>query len=168
MSASMVEPHDKNLRARDVSKVARGEQAPRPPRDTDSPAEDGEATSEGGVVRDGALRAPVPVSAEPDTSLTVMPASSSTTGASEPKGGTRRSATKFAHDYRSLCPSEWVHALPLHMWSFRSFTPTSLSFRVCTAGHSLCAGGEMDRADRDGGLPGSSLNRAASPVRDTS
>ncbi|XP_051150196.1 putative cytochrome c oxidase subunit 6b-like [Andrographis paniculata] len=30
MSASIVEPHDK-MRARDVNKVARGEQAPRPP-----------------------------------------------------------------------------------------------------------------------------------------
>ncbi|KAL0340510.1 UNVERIFIED_CONTAM: putative cytochrome c oxidase subunitb-like [Sesamum radiatum] len=30
MSGSTVEPHDK-MRSRDVSKVARGEQAPRPP-----------------------------------------------------------------------------------------------------------------------------------------
>lgn len=33
MSGSTVEPHDK-MRARDVGKVARGEQAPRPPQRT--------------------------------------------------------------------------------------------------------------------------------------
>ncbi|KAF8379147.1 hypothetical protein HHK36_028576 [Tetracentron sinense] len=91
MSRSIVDPHDK-IRARDVNKVARGEQAPR------SPHEPGSIS-----------KAP----SKPET----CPIKVSYTTLSLPyvgyrcvqaKGGDAPECEKFARYYRSLCPDEWV------------------------------------------------------------
>ncbi|KAH7514335.1 hypothetical protein FEM48_Zijuj11G0077900 [Ziziphus jujuba var. spinosa] len=96
MSASQVDPHDK-MRARDVSKVARGEQAPRPAHDYGSINE-----------------APPKPSSSPSPSLPAEQPRHCYTSYLEyhkcvkEKGKDAPECEKFERHYKSLCPVEWI------------------------------------------------------------
>ncbi|KQK13589.2 cytochrome c oxidase subunit 6b-3 [Brachypodium distachyon] len=111
MASTVVNPHDK-MRARDVGRVARGEQAPRPPHEPgsvdDSPPPPPPAEAEGGTTVE--LRtAPCDFR---------FPTQNQTRHCyvryleyhrcMKAKEGDKSECDKFQRYYRSLCPTDWV------------------------------------------------------------
>ncbi|XP_051178764.1 cytochrome c oxidase subunit 6b-3-like [Lolium perenne] len=106
MADNMVNPHDK-MRSRDVNKVARGEQAPRPPHELGSVADSPPPPPNGGTIE---LRTAPCDFRFPTTNQTrhcyvryleyhrCMKA----------KEGDKSECEKFQRYYRSLCPTDWV------------------------------------------------------------
>ncbi|GAB4834667.1 hypothetical protein Ancab_032930 [Ancistrocladus abbreviatus] len=165
--ASIVEPHDK-MRARDVHKVAKGEQAPRPPHEfgTVSSAPPPQASEP----------SPAAEAAEEEIELKTAPVDwrFPTTNQThhcyaryieyhrcmrELKGEEEAVCDKFARYYRSLCPSEWVSQriyIMLFPVSFRIIILNckSNSGRVLV----IVADREMERSEREGHLSWPSLN----------
>ncbi|XP_047088392.1 cytochrome c oxidase subunit 6b-3-like [Lolium rigidum] len=106
MADNVVNPHDK-MRSRDVNKVARGEQAPRPPHEPGSVADSPPAPPDGGTIE---LRTAPSDFRFPTTNQTrhcyvryleyhrCMKA----------KEGDNSECAKFQRYYRSLCPTDWV------------------------------------------------------------
>ncbi|KAM0930746.1 hypothetical protein ACQ4PT_000778 [Festuca glaucescens] len=105
MADNMVNPHDK-MRSRDVNKVARGEQAPRPPHEPGSVADSPPPPPDGTIE----LRTAPCDFRFPTTNQTrhcyvryleyhrCMKA----------KEGDKSECEKFQRYYRSLCPTDWV------------------------------------------------------------
>lgn len=107
MASTIVNPHDK-MRSRDVNKVARGEQAPRPPH------EPGSVADSSPLLPDGA--ATIELRTAPSDIR--FPTQNQTRHCyaryleyhrcMKAKEGDKSDCDKFQRYYRSLCPTEWV------------------------------------------------------------
>ncbi|KAJ4958806.1 hypothetical protein NE237_025917 [Protea cynaroides] len=101
-----MDPHDK-MRARDVEKVAKGEQAPRPPHE---PGSISQAPPPDAVLIKGEELKTAPYDVRfPFTNQTLHCYARFIEyhKCARAKGGNAPECEKFATYYRSLCPSEW-------------------------------------------------------------
>ncbi|RWR77529.1 Cytochrome c oxidase [Cinnamomum micranthum f. kanehirae] len=109
MSSSNVEPHDK-MRARDVGRVARGEQAPRPAHEPGSiseapPHPEDDAPFKVLEIRTAPADMRFPTTNQTRHCYTRYIEYHKCVRA---KGENAPECDKFARCYRSLCPTEWV------------------------------------------------------------
>ncbi|KAJ4846832.1 Cytochrome c oxidase subunit 6B1 [Turnera subulata] len=113
MSAAQVDPHDK-MRSRDMSKVAMGEQAPKPPHEQ---GHINQAPSAPSIIKD--IEEGKNKFEEPGTAVDIrFPTTNQTRNCYtryleyhwciKEKGSDAPECEKFAKYYRSLCPTEWV------------------------------------------------------------
>ncbi|XVF51901.1 hypothetical protein PTKIN_Ptkin04bG0221800 [Pterospermum kingtungense] len=115
MSASIVEPHDK-MRSRDVNKVARGEQAPRPAHDfgTVSPPPSPQSASHPSphkIANKEIARKMEENEEEPDVPPQTRHCYESYVEyhkCVKEKGENASQCDKFERHYRSICPVEWI------------------------------------------------------------
>ncbi|XWS62082.1 hypothetical protein CRYUN_Cryun07bG0180600 [Craigia yunnanensis] len=110
-TASIVDPHDK-MRARDVNKVAKGQQAPRPVHEygTVSPPPSPQSTSPPSP-RKIANKEIARKLEESDVAPQTRHCYESYVEyhkCIKEKGSTAPQCDKFARHYRSLCPDEWI------------------------------------------------------------
>ncbi|KAM7491127.1 hypothetical protein LguiA_034048 [Lonicera macranthoides] len=108
MCAAIVEPHDK-MRSRDVNKVARGEQAPRPPQQTPNVSRPPPPSSTSRKVKDPGTAPPETQFLAGDQARHCYVRYLEHHKCLQERGKDAIECEKYAHYYRKSCPSEWVN-----------------------------------------------------------
>uniref|UniRef100_A0ACD5XB21 Uncharacterized protein n=1 Tax=Avena sativa TaxID=4498 RepID=A0ACD5XB21_AVESA len=107
MASAVVSPHDK-MRGRDVSKVARGEQAPRPPHEPGSVADSPPPPPPDGAIEIRTAPCDFRFPTQNQTRHCYARYLEYHRCMKAKEGDDRSECDKFRRYYRSLCPTDWV------------------------------------------------------------